>query len=147
MEQPVKHKLSRQRELVLRILRSTKSHPTADWIYQQAREAMPQISLGTVYRNLVFLEKEGRIRALTYGKGTARYDADLRNHYHVRCLECGKVEDLPHDLPRASSQEVEGMTGYTIYGHRLEFSGVCPECQRAAYNPEGGRDEVQHGKA
>jgi Fur family peroxide stress response transcriptional regulator len=126
-----KLKSSKQRDLVLRILRTTESHPTADWIYQQARHEMPNISLGTVYRNLNLLKEEGRIRALTYGSGTTRYDADLRDHYHIRCLGCGKVGDLPHDLPRACSTDVAAMTGYEIHGHRLEFTGICPQCREA----------------
>jgi len=90
---------------------------------------MPHISLATVYRNLKLLRDERRIRELTYGKGTARYDADLRDHYHIRCLICGNIEDLPHDLPRTSSEQVESLTGYAIHGHRLEYSGICPQCQ------------------
>ena len=121
-------KSSRQRNLILQILRSTKSHPTADWIYKEARKIIPNISLGTVYRNLNLLRDEGKIQELCYGRGISRYDGDLRDHYHVRCLECGCIQDVPHISPRASSCEVESMTGYRIYSHRLEFLGLCPEC-------------------
>ncbi|MFH1943345.1 MAG: transcriptional repressor [bacterium] len=121
-------KSSRQRSLILQILRSTKCHPTADWIYEQARKRMPNISLGTVYRNLNILRDEGKVQELCFGRGVNRYDGDLRDHYHVRCNVCEKVEDVPHVSPRVSSKEVEELTGYQIHSHRLEFSGVCPEC-------------------
>ena len=79
-------KNSRQRELILQILRSTKSHPTATWIFEEARKQMPSISLGTVYRNLAMLKEEGRIREMSVGRGTALYDGDLRNHDHACCM-------------------------------------------------------------
>lgn len=125
-----KHKSSRQRSLILGILRSAKCHPTADSIYQEAREQMPNISLGTVYRNLNLLRDEGKIQELCFGRGVNRYDGDLRDHYHVRCVACGRVEDVPHISPRASSAEIEKLTMYKIHSHRLEFSGICPECQK-----------------
>ena len=134
-DHPRKPKSSRQRDLVLRILRSTKNHPTADWIYESARKNLPNISLGTVYRNLNLLKDEGKIQELCYGKGVCRYDGDLRDHYHVRCLECGSVEDVPHISPRASSCEIENLTGYRIHAHRLEFVGLCPNCLNSGNGP------------
>jgi Fe2+ or Zn2+ uptake regulation protein len=112
----------------LRVIRSTRCHPTADWIFEKAREQMSNISLGTVYRNLSLLRDEGKIQELNFGKGLRRYDGDLRDHYHVRCTVCGKVEDVPHISPRISSDEIEKLTGYRIHGHCLEFQGICSEC-------------------
>lgn len=131
MEVQKRTKSSRQRDLILRILRAARSHPTADWVFDEARKEMPNISLGTVYRNLNLLRDEGKIQELCFGRGVNRYDGDMRDHYHVRCVECGKVEDVPHLSPRASSVEIGRMTGYRILSHRLEFSGVCPECESA----------------
>jgi Fur family peroxide stress response transcriptional regulator len=130
-------KSSRQRDLVLRILRSTNCHPTADWIYEQARKEMSSISKGTVYRNLKILKDEGKIQELSISRGITRYDGDVRNHYHIRCIECGRIDDVSHISPRASHDEIEELTGYRIYSHRLEFSGICPECQKN----ESGFDE------
>ena len=130
-ENTKKTKSSRQRDLILNILRSSKCHPTADWIFEQARKEMPNISLGTVYRNLNFLFSEGKIQELCFGRGVNRYDGDLRDHYHVRCDICGKVEDVPHISPRVSSEQIENLTEYHIHSHRLEFCGVCPECIKA----------------
>jgi Fe2+ or Zn2+ uptake regulation protein len=125
-----KLKSSRQRDLILGILRSARCHPTADWIYEKARKEMPNISLGTVYRNLNLLRDEGKIQELCFGRNMNRYDGDLRDHYHVRCVVCGSVEDVPHISPRASVGEIEQLTGYKIHSHRLEFSGVCPACHK-----------------
>lgn len=124
-----KLKASRQRDLVLTVIRSTKCHPTADWIFEQARKEMPNISLGTVYRNLKLLRDEGKLKELSFGRGVCRYDGDMRDHYHVRCVECAQVQDVPHVSPRISGGEVEELTGYKIHGLRLEFSGICPQCQ------------------
>ena len=123
-----KNKSSRQRDLILRIVRATHSHPSADWVFEQAREEMPNISLGTVYRNLNLLRDEGKIRELNFSRGSNRYDGDLRYHYHVRCIECGRVEDVPHISPRASSDEIETLTRYRIFSVQLEYLGICPEC-------------------
>lgn len=123
-----KLKTSRQRDLILCVIRSTHCHPTADWIFERARKEMPNISLGTIYRNLNLLRDEGKIQELRFGNSVNRYDGDLRSHYHVRCEECGEVTDVPHVIPLVSSQQVEELTGYRIHAHRLEFIGVCPEC-------------------
>lgn len=127
-----KLKSSRQRDLILGILRATRCHPTADWIYEKARKEMPNISLGTIYRNLNLLRDEGKIQEHCFGRNMNRYDGDLRDHYHVRCVVCGCVEDVPHISPRASSGEIEKLTGYKIHSHRLEFSGICPACHNNA---------------
>ncbi len=130
-KQVKKLKSSRQRDLVLRVVRSTRCHPTADWIFEKAREQMSSISLGTVYRNLNLLRDEGKIQELNIEEGSRRYDGDLRDHYHVRCMVCGKVEDVPHISPRISSDEIEKLTGYQIHGHCLEFRGICSECDKS----------------
>jgi Fur family peroxide stress response transcriptional regulator len=127
-KQTKKLKSSRQRDLILRILRSTHCHPTADWIFNKTRIKISSISLGTIYRNLNLLRDEGKIQELSIGKGFSRYDGDLRDHYHVRCNICGKVEDVPHISPRISIDEIEKLTGYRIYNHCLEFRGVCSDC-------------------
>lgn len=127
-----KFKSSRQRNLILQILRSTKTHPSAGWIFEEARKHLPSISLGTVYRNLAMLKEEGRIRELSVGKGIGLFDGDLRNHDHICCLVCGKVEDVPPSAQSFSYSQVEGAIGYRVHWHRLEYFGVCPGCETAA---------------
>ena len=139
-EQPSIHskKYSRQRELVLNILRSTKSHPTAEWIYKQARTKMPRISLGTVYRNLSVLRDEGRIQEICVNESVRRYDGDVRDHYHVHCIQCGCIDDVPPVAPRMTREEMESITGYKIMGHRLEFWGICKACQSSSKDDDFG---------
>ena len=122
-------KSSRQRDLILKILRSTHSHPTADWIYDQARIEMSNISKGTVYRNLKILKDEGKIRELSISRGVFRYDGDVRNHYHIQCLGCGRVDNLPHSFPQICCEEIGKATGYQVHSHKLEITGICSKCQ------------------
>lgn len=124
-----KHKDSRQRNLILKIVRSTHCHPSADWIFEQARKSIPNISLGTVYRNLRLLSREGKIQEVSFSDGVNRYDGDMRNHHHIRCKYCECVEDVPHVSQTFPLEQIEQITGYRIYSMRLEFLGVCPACK------------------
>lgn len=120
---------TRQRELVFRLVASTSGHPTADWIYAEARKLLPSVSLGTIYRNLQVLEREGRVRAIdSWGKPT-RYDADLSEHYHFVCIACGSISDLPKpENGDARVAPLVGRDGFLVTGHTLEFRGYCPDC-------------------
>jgi len=122
-------RMTEQRALILRILRSTKSHPTADWIYQEARKSMPNISLGTVYRNLRVLSEAGEIMELDFGSGYSRYDGNPDNHYHFECRKCGKMYDVDLDLVNHLDNLVAEALGAVIEEHRLEFYGICRECR------------------
>lgn len=126
---PTPTRRTRQREIVFRIVVSTNAHPTADWIYAEARKQLSNVSLGTVYRNLQVLEREGRVRAIdSWGKPT-RYDADVSEHYHFVCLGCGSISDLPK--PEEGDSRVAPLVesrGYVVTGHTLEFRGYCPKC-------------------
>ena len=134
---------TRQRTLIHDIVASTHTHPTADWIYERARRRMPRVSMGTVYRNLQVLEREGRIRAIdSWGRAT-RYDADLSEHYHFLCEGCGAITDL--EKPEGSDARIAALLrgkGYALAGHRLEFRGLCPGCRRTSSGkPRAERDK------
>jgi Fur family peroxide stress response transcriptional regulator len=124
----IKSKNSRQNDLILRILRSTRCHPNASWIFVQARKEIPNISLGTVYRNLKNLIRKGKIQELSIGNGLTLYDGDLRNHDHIQCMVCSKVDDVPHIFHSVAFGQVEEATGYEVVSRRIEFFGTCPEC-------------------
>lgn len=121
-------RMTRQRQRILEVLRSTTSHPTADWVYEQVRREIPDISLGTVYRNLKVLKESGEIMELNYGSTFSRYDGNPVNHYHFQCEECGRIYDLDlpvqEELNRAAGQR----SGFQITHHRLEFYGTCRAC-------------------
>jgi Fur family ferric uptake transcriptional regulator len=123
-------RITKQRQLILDQLRKLTSHPTADELYQLLRGHMPKISLGTVYRNLEILSEEGLIQKLDIGGTQKRFDGNPQNHYHVRCLQCGRVDDI--DMMPLGELEADArkLSSYDILRHRLEFIGICPDCGR-----------------
>lgn len=124
-------RMTKQRKIVLEVLRDTACHPTADWIYGQARKQIPEISLGTIYRNLQNLVEEQEIQELKYGSTFRRFDGNARLHYHFVCLKCGQVSDINmpihEELNREAAEALEGL----VEDHRLEFYGICRQCQKA----------------
>ena len=120
---------TKQKEAILGVLRGTTSHPTADWVYNEVRKEIPNISLGTVYRNLRLLSQSGEILELNLCGALSRFDARRDKHYHFRCEKCGRVFDV--DLP--VDEEIDGRaaqeTGFEVSSHWLEFRGLCRECQ------------------
>jgi Fe2+ or Zn2+ uptake regulation protein len=119
-------RLTRQRQAILDVLQDTTEHPDATWVYEQVRQHIPNVSLGTIYRNLGVLEDQGLIRVLRYGR-FRRYDGNVSQHYHLACLGCGAVYDLALSQQDALSHQVE-QEGYRVTDHRLEFYGHCPAC-------------------
>lgn len=121
-------KYSRQRQLIKDFLMTRKDHPTADAVYMNVRREYPNISLGTVYRNLSLLTDLGEIKRLQVGDGVDHYDADTSQHYHVICTECGSVTDLKvNDIERIldiAGQDFDGQ----IQGHVTYFYGTCHNC-------------------
>jgi Fe2+ or Zn2+ uptake regulation protein len=123
-------KRSRQRERILSLLHSTKSHPTAAWIYESLKPEMPDLSLGTVYRNLKILEIQGKLQVLHSGSGFDRFDGDIRPHYHLLCTRCGAVEDVDLPVQHELEEKAKALLGHRISGHRLDFFGLCTNCAR-----------------
>lgn len=121
-------KYSRQRELIKEFLMTRKDHPTADIVYMNVRRQNPNISLGTVYRNLTFLADAGEISRLNVGDGVDRFDANISPHYHFVCEECGRVIDLEMDsietIKNTASVHFDGL----ITGHVTYFYGLCSNC-------------------
>jgi len=126
---------SKQREAILRILQSTDIHPTADWIYDQVRKVIPNISLGTVYRNLNLLKDEGLIKEVTiYGSSSARYDANLEPHHHFICLVCNSVYDLPVQDENVNVSHLVSGRDFKIKFVKLDIFGICDKCQAKEAN-------------
>jgi Fe2+ or Zn2+ uptake regulation protein len=126
-----KHRTTHQRTVILEEIRKVNTHPTADEVYRMVRKSLPRISLGTVYRNLEILSTCGLIQKIGPVSTQMRFDGNPRNHYHIRCIYCGRVEDAPIGMIDTVEQEVGKAIDYTILGHRLEFIGVCPACRRS----------------
>ena len=119
---------TRQREAILNILRSADSHPTADWIYDEVRKAIPKISKGTVYRNLKILREKGEISELSLSGTVSRFEGRQENHYHFTCDKCGQVFDLDEPVNNELEERVARKTGFKVSHHQLEFRGLCKDC-------------------
>ncbi len=124
------HRMTKQRRVILEELQNTVRHPTADELHRQVRRRLPSISLGTVYRNLETLADLGVIQKLELAGEPMRFDGTTATHYHVRCLKCGRVDDVPLAPLSDMHRLLEGICGYHIVSHNLEFVGVCPECKQ-----------------
>ena len=116
---------SQQRERIYQAVRDSRAHPTAQMVYDALRPELPKLSLGTVYRNLQQMAAEGRLTQLD--GPVARFDAVLAPHTHLCCTHCGQVADgvLPYD---AALDRTAMADGWTITGHSLTFTGICPAC-------------------
>jgi Fe2+ or Zn2+ uptake regulation protein len=123
------HRFTEQRAAVYRFLSSTTSHPNADDVFQGVRTKVPGISLATVYKSLETLVNCGLAAKLTYGDGSARYDARMDLHHHARCISCGRVMDVPgHRLSGELGSLSKGLDGFFVLGYRLELTGFCGAC-------------------
>lgn len=121
-------RMTKQRQVILEELCSVKTHPTADDMYEMVRRRLPNVSLGTVYRNLEILSESGVIQKLDVGGTKKRFDGNVTTHSHLRCTECGRVDDVDFDPGVDLERAVAPYTEYQIIKHRLEFIGTCPEC-------------------
>ncbi len=121
-------KYSRQRQVIKDFLMTRKDHPTADTVYMNVRHEYPNISLGTVYRNLSLLADLGEIARLRVGDGVDHFDADTSSHYHCVCTECGSVIDLNMDNLDHITQMANRNFDGEIQGHVVYFHGICGNC-------------------
>ncbi len=121
---------SKQREALLRLLKSTRSHPSADWLYAELRKEFPNISLGTVYRHLALLADNGSILRISSGSGKEHFDGFTDKHYHFVCRQCDSICDI--SLPEAQklNEAVENSLGVKVDDHSLVFYGICSSCQK-----------------
>ena len=129
MIQNRKLRKTRNRQVILDELKKLRTHPSADEIYEIVRSRLPRISLGTVYRNLEVLVECGLIQKLELGGTQRRFDGETKNHYHVRCIQCCKVEDVTVEPSTAIEDAIRKVCDYDIIGYRLEFTWLCPECK------------------
>lgn len=134
MERTIRY--SKKREAILRTIRGTKVHPSAEWVYQALKPEHPDLSLGTVYRNLSFFMEQGMIRSVGVIDGQEHFDGDLSPHSHFICKHCGAVYDMPR--PKGLDgldQKIGEEYGFCVEDCELTFHGVCGRC--------GGKDPAQ----
>ena len=120
---------SKQRDLVYEIVRNSHDHPTADTIYLKAREEMPNISLGTVYRNLTELVESNQILRVIVPGDSDHFDHTLINHSHFLCKECKCVTDLNKVDVDDLITTIEKNNKVKILSNQISFIGICPKCQ------------------
>ena len=121
-------KYSRKREAVLQKIRGTTTHPTADWIYEEVKKELPDISLGTVYRNLSVFKDEGLIISVGVVDGQERFDANTGEHTHFICLGCGDVLDIEAHIEPTLNEDVARHNGLDVLFRQLTFYGSCRKC-------------------
>ena len=127
MERTVRY--SKKREAILNAIRGTGCHPSAVWVYRQLKPRHPNLSLGTVYRNLAFFQEKGLVRSVGVVRGQERFDAIVTPHSHFICNCCGRVLDLPDVRPEAGlEQAVSTQYGLAAQRCELTFHGLCPSC-------------------
>ena len=127
---------SRQRNLILDIVRCTDTHPTADWVYQKAKETMPSIGIATVYRGLNQLVESGDIKKISISGSEDRFDRDTSQHCHMECTECGRLIDLK-PVSKEALDELKAMAKMTfdVDAEDAELNvtilkGTCERCRR-----------------
>ncbi len=128
MERTQKH--FRKRDAILECLRSTHLHPSADWVHAQLKPQIPDLSLGTVYRNLAYFKEHGDIISLGTVNGVERFDGNTAPHVHFICSHCSSVLDLPGiAVPQELTQAASMESGGNVTGCTLSFTGKCADCQ------------------
>ena len=122
-------KRTRQREAIIDFLKTRKDHPTAEMIYENIRKEHPNISLGTVYRNLSILSERGDILRLNYDGKSDHFDACTIPHCHFYCKNCHAITDLDLDLPSAFLKKARANFKGKIDGCSIFFDGICEDCE------------------
>lgn len=120
-------RISKKRDLILNIVRGTRNHPTADYVYEIARNELQNISLGTVYRNLGQLVDNKSLKSINID-GTIHYDAFLDDHQHFQCKTCNDIYDIEVYMKDFVSQ-VESKTNHKIDGCEIHLIGICEKCR------------------
>lgn len=117
-----------QRALVHEAVKELHCHATADEVYEYIVIKHPTVSRGTVYRNLRLLSGMKEIRKVEIPGGADRYDHQCHDHYHARCVQCGRVSDVEMDFFEDLEQHIRDTQGFSFQSHDIVFKGVCPKC-------------------
>ena len=121
-------KYSRQREAIVQYLTGRTDHPSAEMVYHALRQTYPNISLGTVYRNLSLLEENGQLMKIPMDGESDRFDPNIKPHYHFVCRKCGFVQDVPMTALDSLTQLAQAHINGIVESHTLVFKGICKDC-------------------
>jgi Fur family peroxide stress response transcriptional regulator len=126
-----KFRITPQRIAVLKILASSEGHPSVEQIYEEVRKDFPTTSLATVYKTVTLLKELNEVLELGFSEGSNRYDGNKPYpHPHLICTKCGRIMDPDLDSLDGVTKELASETGFQITGHRFDFFGICPDCQK-----------------
>lgn len=131
---PVAKRMTRQRKIIKEILCKSHEHPTAEAIYEEARKELPDIGLGTVYRNLQVLVEDGMAIQLNCDKRYSRYDGNITPHAHLFCEQCHQVYDIDLEISDSLLGSAAKKSGADIRSYHLEFKGICKNCRENKIN-------------
>jgi Fur family ferric uptake transcriptional regulator len=123
-------RITRQRQVILDEFKKANTHLTADDVYNRVRKRIPRVSLGTIYRNLEILSGSGLISKIELAGHQKMFDGNLYDHYHLRCIKCSKIIDIPADSVKIDTDQIGRAENFDIVEFRLELLGVCPDCNK-----------------
>lgn len=121
---------TKQRQAVLRVIRESDEHLTANEVFEYARRLLPGISFATVYNSLRYLKQEGLIGEVRFGTDATRYDRKLTRHDHALCNKCGKLVDLELTIPVGLIEAASQLSKFEAESIELTLRGLCPECSK-----------------
>lgn len=122
--------LTKQREVVLQVIRGGEEHLTANEVFDKARRLLPGISFATVYNSLRYLREANLIGEISFGNGASRFDSLTSRHDHAICTKCGKLVDMKIDLPAEIVKRATQFSKFKLESIELTLRGLCPECTR-----------------
>lgn len=120
--------LTKQREVVLQVIRDSDGHLTANEVFVNSKALLPSISFATVYNSLRFLKDAGHIAEIQFGNGASRFDRITSRHDHALCIKCGKLADIEMDHPQKLVQRAAAISNFKPESLEFTLRGVCPEC-------------------
>jgi Fur family transcriptional regulator, peroxide stress response regulator len=120
--------LTKQREVVLQVIRKADEHLTANEIFAAARRLLPSISFATVYNSLRYLKEAGHIAEIQFGSGASRFDRMTTRHDHAICTRCGKLVDIEMDLPDEFVTRATRVSKFKPESIEFTLRGLCPDC-------------------
>ncbi|HLM03464.1 MAG TPA: transcriptional repressor [Pyrinomonadaceae bacterium] len=120
--------LTRQREVVLQVIRDAEEHLTANEVFDHAKQLLPSISFATVYNSLRYLKDAGHIAEISFGNGASRFDSMTSRHDHAICTRCGKLVDMELDLPDELVRLAAEYSKFKPESIELTLRGLCPNC-------------------
>jgi Fur family transcriptional regulator, peroxide stress response regulator len=127
------HRVTPQRLAILRELADSTSHPSVETVYAAVKPIFPTTSLATVYKTVALLKELGEAIEIGFGDSSNRYDVRMpKPHPHLVCIQCRRIIDADLEPLSHMTESLSQSTGFRILSHRVDFYGVCPECQKAA---------------